>query len=330
MPGPEDALIISGALSAGANVAGSAGNFLSQLFFGQRSEDWAREDAQMAFDRQRQLLDEQRFYESPAEQMKRYVEAGLNPSLIYGQPQGSISPPSVPQAHTASTPGSIPFTSGMLDPLLDARLKKAQIDQLESAGSLSRAEAYRIYQITPAEYDKIKNDADLIRQTITSNEYQTKLNQIKLSGIEDGKSYVHGMQYENADGSFTVEVTSYDIQQLIKDNEFYRLLSSKSDYDKAIQLFYTSIGLSKAQLTKINLENKDLEEFVKVCSKIYQSEASQAEYMATIADLNKQFYGKLGASNEIIKTVFALLNLLINGFSASKPSSVTYKTINNQ
>lgn len=120
-----------GLIQTAANVASAGGSILSQALFGKRNEEWAREDATTAFNRQRQLLAEQRAYESPMAQMQRYIEAGLNPNLIYGQQQGSISAPSVPQAATqTSIPDAVP--QGMADSLLDAQYKKALIRRLDT------------------------------------------------------------------------------------------------------------------------------------------------------------------------------------------------------
>lgn len=164
-----DPVVTSGVISAGSNVVGSAGNFLSELFFGNRNEQWARQDATTAFNRQQQLLAEQRAYESPAAQMRRYVEAGLNPNLIYGQQPGSISAPSVPQA--SSYAGSAqPFSPGMMDSILDARLKQAQIKDLESqAGNRDKLTDAQIKELISraglqdVSVEKVRADVDLAK-----------------------------------------------------------------------------------------------------------------------------------------------------------------------
>lgn len=50
-----------------------------------RNQEWALEQ-------NRRLLEEQRVYDSPAEQMARYKAGGLNPHLIYGGAGGGSSP----------------------------------------------------------------------------------------------------------------------------------------------------------------------------------------------------------------------------------------------
>lgn len=123
---------ISGAIiNSGANVASATGSFISEALFGKRNEQWAREDATTAYNRQRTLLAEQRAYESPAAQMQRYIDAGLNPNLIYGQQQGSIAPPSVPEANTASM-NAPTIPQNMLGSIMEAQLMKAQIERLNT------------------------------------------------------------------------------------------------------------------------------------------------------------------------------------------------------
>lgn len=63
--------------------------------------DLNRQQALFAMDLERQLRDEARLYDSPAAQMARYKEAGLNPNLIYGQG----TPGNLGQTHAPSVQG---------------------------------------------------------------------------------------------------------------------------------------------------------------------------------------------------------------------------------
>lgn len=60
-----------------------------------------RQNQEWMLDQNKQLLQEQRAYDSAKAQMERFKEAGLNPNLIYGQTAGSSGPISVgaPTAH---------------------------------------------------------------------------------------------------------------------------------------------------------------------------------------------------------------------------------------
>lgn len=72
--------ILNGTLAAGGGLFQGLANIGSTLLTNKAN----RELAEYSFDMQRQMVAEQNRYNSPAEQMKRYEEAGLNPALIYG------------------------------------------------------------------------------------------------------------------------------------------------------------------------------------------------------------------------------------------------------
>lgn len=61
-----------------------------------------RENQQWIMQQERALQEEQRRYDSPEAQMKRYLEAGLNPNMIYGS--GSSAGQAFP-IHAAGVPG---------------------------------------------------------------------------------------------------------------------------------------------------------------------------------------------------------------------------------
>lgn len=70
----------AGILSAGSSLLSGAGNVVSTLLANRAN----RKLAEYSFEQQKQMIAEQNRYNSPAEQIKRYEEAGLNPALIYG------------------------------------------------------------------------------------------------------------------------------------------------------------------------------------------------------------------------------------------------------
>lgn len=86
---------IGSALIGSIPYVGPVLNFLSQMFTNKKNREWQE---QMA-DKQNKLNLEQwhreNEYNSPSAQMARYIEAGLNPSLIYSQPNGAASSPNM-------------------------------------------------------------------------------------------------------------------------------------------------------------------------------------------------------------------------------------------
>lgn len=61
-----------------------------------RAEAFSKQEAELAFEREKEMWNMQNEYNSPLEQMKRYADAGLSPYLIYGQgtPGNAQSQPS--------------------------------------------------------------------------------------------------------------------------------------------------------------------------------------------------------------------------------------------
>lgn len=76
-----------------------------------------RENQQWLLEQNRELQREQREYDSPEAQKKRYIEAGLNPNLIYGSPTSAgsafpIDAGQVPGARVDPPDASFPDVAG--------------------------------------------------------------------------------------------------------------------------------------------------------------------------------------------------------------------------
>lgn len=70
---------------AGSGVLAGAGGFLSNLFGQERQHSKNMEIARFQAEANERYLDKYNEYNTPANQMKRFQEAGLNPHLVYGQ-----------------------------------------------------------------------------------------------------------------------------------------------------------------------------------------------------------------------------------------------------
>lgn len=137
---------ISAALLA-MSAASGIGNTVMQATQPRRQYKWNkkamhdqnalnRENAEWALAKQRELQAEAREYDSPQAQMQRYIEAGLNPNLIYGS--------------GASSGGAFPVDFGGVAP---ARLEApdASLQLPDLAGSFIRnAQAINSANLTEA------------------------------------------------------------------------------------------------------------------------------------------------------------------------------------
>lgn len=77
-----------------------------------------RANAEWTLEQQRRIQEEQRAYDSPEAQMQRFIEAGLNPHMIYGGGSGSagqafpMNAPSLPGAQMGQVDASYPDVAG--------------------------------------------------------------------------------------------------------------------------------------------------------------------------------------------------------------------------
>lgn len=81
----EDENSMGGIIAGAAALGASAINAGSQ----ERTNRWQMKLAEYAYQQEREMIREQNLYNSPAQQLERYKEAGLNPNLIYGEGKAS-------------------------------------------------------------------------------------------------------------------------------------------------------------------------------------------------------------------------------------------------
>lgn len=158
MPGVE-ALLAQVAGSVPSGLVGSIGQINSAI------TNWqAQKFSKNMYDRSYRdnvaFWDKQNEYNTPANQMQRFRDAGLNPNLIYGQGNaGNASP--IPTPDTLPVNFREPdLNAGKIDGLpalmaqADLRIKAAQADNLETQNAVIRQDAVlRGFQAERAGYD---------------------------------------------------------------------------------------------------------------------------------------------------------------------------------
>lgn len=197
-------------IAAGASLAGSAINAGSQSATNQSQLSYSRE----MYDKQRAdaLADwnRQNEYNSPAAQMTRFKEAGLNPNLIYGQQTQS------PVVRSSSVEGYSPRAPQVdlgnaaamglqgLSTFQDTQLKNVQTDlvkeQIKNASTdnlLKQLDAAKKNAESPFWQDIAKTSADALRIQ----------NEQRLQDLQFGKDY----------NPIRLEVGQYQLNNLIKD-----------------------------------------------------------------------------------------------------------------
>lgn len=179
--------IFSGSQSNSSNrkLAEQQNQYNQQLQ--QRAFDYNSQQSELEYQRNLEQWNRENEYNTPASQMQRYIDAGLNPNLIYGSGTSAGTAASSPQftaarynAPTAERSTNRPVSHG-LDPYQavslgnQLALQRAQVDNLEAQADYTRANAeYRREELSTGSIG-IKNNLassqasyNLQRQVLTS------------------------------------------------------------------------------------------------------------------------------------------------------------------
>lgn len=152
---------------------------MSELAYANDLDMWNRQSSW-----NRQMWDLQNEYNLPANQMKRLRDAGLNPSLIYGNgaaggQAGKIEQASMPKYSPARAsfthmPIQIPQ---MIDMYQNFKLKSAQIDNVKAATDVSKEKALTEAHLRVPRYKSLRYGNDI---KYINSKYQQAFNELEL------------------------------------------------------------------------------------------------------------------------------------------------------
>jgi len=138
-------LFAGAAIGAAGSVLGSGINAWQTGRMNEKSMKFSREMYQRQYDDNLRFWQMQNEYNTPAAQMQRFREAGLNPALIYGQTNtaGPLTSPDVqkPQFETPRWGDMVPNVLATLDATTNLELKQAQIDNVKAQNDVIKADA---------------------------------------------------------------------------------------------------------------------------------------------------------------------------------------------
>lgn len=179
--------------SIAAPAAGSLINSLGALGSNRANRRFSREMYERTKSDNLAFWNQQNAYNSPAAQMQRFKDAGLNPALIYGQgTPGNAAPiptPDVqrvdnrnPEFGNAVSAGGL----GYLNAIYDLEIKQAQTDNLKAQNTVILQDArLREAQIaatqTGAERAKFNLDFESELRPISAEARKEQLRQLKTS-----------------------------------------------------------------------------------------------------------------------------------------------------
>lgn len=153
-------LIGAGVSAASSIFSGSQSNYSNRKLAEQQNQynqqlqqnafDYNTQQSEVEFERNLEQWNRENEYNTPAAQMQRYIDAGLNPNLIYGSGTSAGTAASSPQftaarynAPTAERSTNRPVTHG-LDPYQavsignQLALQRAQVDNLEAQAEYTK------------------------------------------------------------------------------------------------------------------------------------------------------------------------------------------------
>lgn len=188
------------ALGTAASGAASAAQAAGSVAKNRRSYKWTKrlysyqnqfnaEQAQIAYDRQRELLEYQNDYDSPAKQVQRYKEAGLNPAILAGNiGAAGVSAPSVDSTSAAGV-GQFQVSSGFDN--LSANLS-SMIQALGALQSIDQNKALIDSEVAKNNAETKNVDADTVKKGVetTNIEKDTDLKQSSIDLNKEEKNKV--------------------------------------------------------------------------------------------------------------------------------------------
>lgn len=264
---------------------------LGSLFGQSQSNAQADYAASQAYERQKSLMALQQDYavsnwqresnyNSPKEQMKRLIESGLNPNLVYGN--GSLDGLTSPGISSPTSP-SAPMASvfGLGNPIVEGAQAAQGIAAAKKAG------------------------AEAIGQTI-ENEYlnKTLLDRIKAVSLQN---------------KWTDEQTAYLTEQIATLAGQRNVLSKQADLlqkdlDKYDQRFESEMRKYRDQHHLDDENYKRLRDTYEDFKLLIKSQASEADWNAKIAQLTyesdsnfKNVERSLGAVGKVLKMIVSIL-----------------------
>lgn len=181
----------------------------NQLLLAKNQQDYDREMWEKNNEWNLEMWNKQNEYNSPAAQMERYQQAGLNPNLIYGQQNtaGSIQGSSPLQARTPNQVKATmqaPVSKFDLLPILnyyqDFKVKDAQVNNIKANTSLAQQKALTEEENTllqrlkklraQGDYDLFMDTYEDLKQTVKAKrsniQYQNQVLRKQADDAEKG------------------------------------------------------------------------------------------------------------------------------------------------
>lgn len=218
-----------------------------------RAEAFSKEEAELAFEREKEMWNMQNAYNSPSEQMKRYADAGLSPYLIYGQ--GT-------PGNAQSNPSYNPVTGQKADVLGVPKLTSKARFNFDFSQLMEYQKLDNQKQLVDAQTDNLKSQTEsnvITNRYKDANEqldYALKILKFKYDTGQIDKEELIREQLR-IDNEFKKRTLEDRVNQTSMQTELMKL--DKSVKEQLIRQHEENIKLAKSQNDRILLDLKLLQ-----------------------------------------------------------------------
>lgn len=284
------------------SLEGNVLNSIMQARENRLNREWAERQNDLSWQRQRQLIDEQRAYDTPKAQMQRLMEAGLNPNLIYDDLGGNMQAMNAPNAA-----GTYQGTAPQVDPLAlsqamlnlsqarknnsdsdnNTKLTAAKIEEIY--GNTKPSQANIDYLLASAEASRanasyILKGIDKLSSEIAKLDEEKK--EIVLRNLFNERTFETNVK--RLEAQFEIDrVTSENIQRTI-DATIAEMLASASNSRAQAALAYSQKKLNEKEL----LVKDALISYYNACAK---NQDANTAYVNVQKSLEKAYGGAIRA-----------------------------------
>lgn len=206
--------MISGIISAVGNVANGLIDSASAKKNTEKTIAHNKQESELAYQREMEMWNRSNEYNTPSAQMQRYMDAGLNPNLMYGQGTAGNTSVSTPQYQPSRGEYNYraPHVPNMAD-FMTIEVMQANQDKIKQDTELARQKAVteairqglytadtakrnfdlgvaknleqNSYDVAEANLQKLKKQTDLIGWQTANTATQNSLNLVRIQDMQE-------------------------------------------------------------------------------------------------------------------------------------------------
>lgn len=238
-----------GLIDTSAQTAGNVISSIIQIGENRKNRRFNANQAALAYQRSVEQWNRENEYNLPARQMQRYLDAGLNPNLVYGQQNLAAPAASSPQASSGAA-STVPIN-------VQGNLLAAK--QIEAQNKLAEAQANNINELTPDQKKEIQSRWRLNDQQM--NESIARCEQIRQTAdlIKSQTAFTDAQTASQWLDNMLKEETFYDNARMIAAQADSAVVEAEYAEALAIQELalmraQTGVALSQAELNRVNAQ----------------------------------------------------------------------------